>query len=456
LSTEPEFSRHELLLDKPLPSSPEIEKQSLGLVFLDNSLIVQLVESVKPEDYYIPSCQKIYSAMITLFKAGSDISVNLVAEELKIRGELEKAGGYIFISSLTYGIPHTDNLAPYVKIIKGKSSLRNLYQVTNSIQSEIFNETDDSSVVIDRATKSILEVASNVSKKGFVHVSSRLDSIIAKSEAMQGHGMLVTGLPTGFQDVDEITSGFQPGDLVIIAARPSMGKTSLVLNLAANAAIQTGKAIGIFSLEMSEESLIVKLLCSQAKVDLKRFRAGMLSNSELNQLTIAALNLEDTQIYIDDTPAISSLDIKSKARRLQGELARHGKELGGIVTDYLQLMGVEKNRSREQEVNQLSADGKTIAKELGIPHIMVSQLSRACESRTDKRPILSDLRESGSIEQNADTVIFLYREEYYNKQTEHKNIAEVIVAKQRNGPTDTKYLRWDPFITRFDSLTQHF
>lgn len=447
---EPEFPPRELLLEKPLPSSPETEQASLAVVFLDNTLLAELIELARPELYYSRPNRNIYEAMIRLFELGEPIEPISVANKMRELGTLESSGGVLYLAKLQYGQPSVNSIKNYAKTIKGKFLLREVIHAANKAELDARSDPEDPSLVVDNSTKAFFAIASEEHRKGFVHIATPIDDVLTKSESLQGHGVLVTGLPTGFQDVDELTSGFQKQNLVIIGGVPSMGKTALALNIGMNAALRHGKIIGIFSLEMSEEEVAMRMVCTEARVDIKKFRAGMLSGQERQRLNVASIDILDARLFIDETPGVGSLEIRSKARRLQAEQGG----LDGIIVDYLQLMSSERGRSREQEVSQLANDLKSIAKDLNVPVIAVAALSRASAARTDKRPILSDLRESGAIEYAADTVIFLYRDEYYNKMTEQQNIAEVIIAKQRNGPTDTKLLRWDRTITRFDPLSQ--
>lgn len=446
---EPEFAPREHLLERPLPSSSDTEQASLAVVFLDNSLLPELIELLKPEHYYSLPNRNIFLAMIRLFELGSPIDPITVANKMRELGTLDQSGGVLYLTQLRYGVPGISSVKSYAKTIKGKFLLREVIHAANKAEADARAETEDPSIVVDNSTKAFFEISAEEHRKGFVHIATPIDDVLTKYELIQGHGVMVTGLPTGFQDVDELTGGFKKQNLVIIGGAPSMGKTALALNFAMNAALRHGKIIGIFSLEMSEEEVATRMVCTEARVDIKKLGAGMLSSQERQRLNIASIDILDAQLFIDETPGLGSLEIRSKARRLQAEQGG----LDGIIVDYLQLMSAERGRSREQEVSQLANDLKSIAKDLDVPVIAVAALSRASAARTDKRPILSDLRESGAIEYAADTVIFLYRDEYYNKQTEHQNIAEVIVAKQRNGPTDTKMLRWDRTITRFDPLS---
>jgi len=436
------------ILEKPLPSSPEAEKAILGAVILDNALIAQAIEMLKPTDFYVPSHRRIFSAMIALFERGSEINPILIAEELRKDNSLDSSGGVLFLTNLTYGLPHVTSIAQYAKVVRGKSLLRQLVKVANKITAEALEEEDEPQNILDHAEHSIFALADERIRQGFEHIKHPAERVLEKAEAVEHRDLVVTGVPTGFRGLDSLTSGLQKQDLVVIAARPSMGKTSLALALAQHAAIQSNAVVGVFSLEMSAEALAMRMLCSEANVDAQKFRSGFLSNDEWARLGKALGKLGDARIFIDDTPAISVLEMRAKARRL----ATEQKQLDLIMVDYLQLMSGSTRRfeSRQQEVSQISRELKALAKELNVPLIALSQLSRAPENRTDHRPQLADLRESGAIEQDADVVAFIYREEVYNRSDDNKNIAELHVAKQRNGPTDTIYLA---FLNQFAKFT---
>ena len=438
------------ILERPLPSSPDTERALLGSILLDNSLIAQAVELLKPECFYVPSHRRAFVVMTVLFERGSEINPILVAEELRRDNSLESVGGMLFLSNLSFGLPHVTSILPYAKIIRGKFLLRQLVRVANKISAEALEEEDEPQHILDHAEHAIFALADERIRQGFEHIKHPAERVLEKAEAVEHRDMVVTGVATGFRGLDALTSGFQKQDLVVIAARPSMGKTSLALTLAQHAAIESKAVVGIFSLEMSAESLAMRMLCSEASVDAQKFRSGYLSNEEWSRLGKALGKLTEARIFIDDTPAISVLEMRAKARRL----ATEQKQLDLIVVDYLQLMSGASHRfeSRQQEVSQISRELKALAKELNIPMVALSQLSRAPENRTDHRRQLADLRESGAIEQDADVVAFIYREEQYHKSDENKNIAELIVAKQRNGPTDTVYLAFLNQFAKFADL----
>jgi replicative DNA helicase len=443
-------STRDQMLERPLPHSAEAERAILGAIVLDNGLVNQAIELLRPDDFYVRAHQHLFRAMISMSERGAEINPILLGEELRRDGALEQVGGIAFISELTYGLPHFTNLAHYAKVVKDKSMLRQLVKVANKITSEALEEEDEATLILDHAEQMIFALADERTRQGFAHVKPVADGILEKVQELGGRGSVLTGLTTGFAELDKLTSGLQPSDLIIVAARPSMGKTSLCLTLAQNAAIQANAVVGVFSLEMSKESLVMRMLCSEGHVDAHRFRSGFLSRDEWARLAGALGTLSETKIFIDDTPGISVLEMRAKARRLAAEQ----KRLDLIIVDYLQLMSGSSRRSesRQQEVSQISRELKGLAKELNVPLVALSQLSRAPEARTDHRPQLSDLRESGAIEQDADVVAFIYREEQYNRTEENAGIAEVIVAKQRNGPTDTVQLAFLKEFTRFENM----
>jgi replicative DNA helicase len=443
-------SAHDQLLERPLPNSAEAERAILGSVILDNGLVSQAIELLKPEDFYVPSHRRVFLGMISLFERGSEINPILIGEELRREGELEGVGGVTFITNLTYGLPRFTNIAHYAKIVRDNSLLRQLIKAANKITSEALEAEEEAELILDHAEQAIFALADERTRQGFAHVKPVADHILEKVQEMAGRTAMLTGLTTGFNELDTMTSGLQPSDLIIVAARPSMGKTSFALTLAQNAAIHAQAVVGVFSLEMSKESLVMRMLCSEGHVDAHRFRTGFLSRDEWGRLAGALGRLAETKIFIDDTPGISVLEMRAKARRLAAEQ----KKLDLIIVDYLQLMSGSSRRteSRQQEVSQISRELKALAKELNVPLIALSQLSRAPESRTDHRPQLADLRESGAIEQDADVVAFIYREEQYNRTEENAGIAEILVSKQRNGPTGIVKLAFLKEFTRFENM----
>ncbi|HVE55562.1 MAG TPA: replicative DNA helicase [Pyrinomonadaceae bacterium] len=444
----PEATR-EQYLEKPLPSSAESERVILGAILLDNQLITQAIEQLSPDDFYSPLHRRIYKAMTALFERSERIDPILIGEELKKDGSIDSIGGVASITNLTYGLPHFSDILDYAKVVKDKSIVRNLIKVCNQITSEALAEEDDAKDVLDNAERMIFALADERSRQGFSHIQPIAESVLAKvQEYAKRESHALTGLSTGFRDLDEKTSGLQKTDLIIIAARPSMGKTALCLTLAQNAAILEKAVVAVFSLEMSKEQLVMRMLSSEAKVDAHRFRTGYLTRDEWGRLAEAIGTLSEAKIFIDDTAGISVLEMRAKTRRLFAEQ----KKLDLIVVDYMQLMsGSKKTESRQQEVSQISRELKALAKELQVPVIALSQLSRAPEARNPPRPMMSDLRESGSIEQDADVVAFIYREDYYKPTEENAGIAELLISKQRNGPTGTVKLAFLKEFTRFEN-----
>lgn len=444
-------NRREQYLEKPLPSSEESERVILGSILLDNSVIAEAVEHLKPEDFYSPLNRRVFAAMIALFEKQKQIDPILIGEELKKEGSFESIGGISTITNLTFGLPHFSNVAEYIKVVRDKSVIRNLIRTCNAITGEALAEEDDAELILDAAEQKIFEIAESRTKQTFSRISPIAERVIARvKEHAAGESSGITGLSTGFREVDELTSGLQRTDLVIVAGRPSMGKTALCLTIAQNAALQSKAVVALFSLEMSKEQLVTRMLSSEAHINAHRFRTGHLMTNEWERLAGAIGTLADTRIFIDDTPGISALEVRAKSRRLAAEQ----KQLDLIVIDYLQLMGSaagRRNENRQQEVSQISRELKALAKELDVPVLALSQLSRAPEARSPPKPLMSDLRESGSIEQDADVVAFIYREDYYKETEENKGLAELILAKQRNGPTGTVRLAFLKEFTRFEN-----
>ncbi len=444
----PEF-RREQFLERPLPSSEDSERVILGAVLLDNALISQTIELLKIDDFYSPLHRRIYKAMVSLFESSRRIDPILIGEELKKENALESIGGVAAITNLTYGLPHFSDLQEYIKVVRDKSMVRNLIKVCNQITSEALAEEDDAANILDHAESMIFALAEERTRQGFSHIQPIAETVLAKvQEYAKRESHALTGLATGFRDFDEKTSGLQRTDLIIVAARPSMGKTALCLTLAQNAAILEQAVVAVFSLEMSKEQLVMRMLSSEARVDAHRFRTGYLTRDEWGRLAEAIGTLSEAKIFIDDTAGISVLEMRAKTRRLFAEQ----KKLDLIVVDYLQLMsGSKRTESRQQEVSQISRELKGLAKELNVPVVALSQLSRAPEARNPPRPMMSDLRESGSIEQDADVVAFIYREDYYKPTDENAGIAEILISKQRNGPTGSVKLAFLKEFTRFEN-----
>jgi replicative DNA helicase len=434
-------------LDKGLPSNVEAERSILGAILLDNAVCNQAIELLRREDFFLDSHRRIFDKMVSLSERLMPIDLITLSDELRRAGEFEQIGGATYIASLIDGVPRTDTIEPYAKLVKQKSMLRKLISASQQIVSLAFEEEDDADVIIDKAEHMIFQIAEDRVRQGFQYIGDVAHRRLEQIEQMAGRPEMITGVPTGFTDFDRMTSGLQRQELVVIAARPSMGKTALALNMAQYAA-KNGNVVGIFSLEMSAEQLVSRLLCSEARVDAHRLRTGYLNREEWARLADALRRLCETKVYIDDSAAVSVMEMRAKCRRLKAE---HGLDL--LIIDYLQLMaGRGRIESRQQEVSQISRDLKGLAKELDIPVVALSQLSRAPEQRSEHKPQLSDLRESGAIEQDSDLVCFIYREEVYNPTDENQGTAELIIGKQRNGPTGVVPLAFLKEFTRFENM----
>ena len=433
--------------DKGLPSNVEAERSILGAILLDNAVCNQAIELLRREDFFLDSNRRIFDKMVALTERLMPIDLITLSDELRRAGEFEQIGGATYIASLIDGVPRTDTIEPYAKLVKQKSMLRKLITASQQIVSLAFEEEDDADVIIDKAEQMIFRIAEDRVRQGFQYIGDVAHRRLEQIEQMAGRPEMITGVPTGFTDFDRMTSGLQRQELVVIAARPSMGKTALALNMAQYAS-KNANVVGIFSLEMSAEQLVSRLLCSEARVDAHRLRTGYLNREEWARLADALRRLCETKVFIDDTAAVGVMEMRAKCRRLKAE---HGLDL--LIVDYLQLMaGRGRIESRQQEVSQISRDLKGLAKELDIPVVALSQLSRAPETRSEHKPQLSDLRESGAIEQDSDVVCFIYREEIYNPTDENQGTAELIIGKQRNGPTGTVQLAFLKEFTRFENM----
>lgn len=433
---------------KTLPVNIDAEQSVLGSMLKDKNAIVQAVETLKSDDFYKDSHKIIFGTVLSLYQKDIPVDMITLLEELKSTNKLEECGGITYVSEVSGSVISTANVHSYIKIVKDKSILRKLINTSTTIIEECYENQSNVESVIDNAESKIFNIAENRSTSDFEPMSDILERGFLQIENVFNNKGQVSGVSSGFTDLDSKTSGFQKGDMILIAARPSMGKTTFALNIAENAALRGGKSIAVFSLEMSKEQLSYKLLCSQANVDMLKLRTGDLQDKDWENIAKASGPLANANIYIDDTAGTSVMEMRSKCRKLKME---HGIDL--IIIDYLQLMsGSTQSESRQQEVSEISRSIKALAKEMQCPVIALSQLSRAPEQRADHRPMLSDLRESGSIEQDADLVMFLYRDEYYDKETEDKNVAECIIAKQRNGPVGTVKLAWLGQYSRFGNL----
>lgn len=433
---------------RSLPQSIEAEQSVVGSMIIDKSAIAKVLERLEEEDFYRDGHKVIYKTILDMFR--NDIAVDLLTllEYLKSTNMLERAGGVTYITELSSSVPTTANLSAYIKIVSDKSTLRKLIKASTAIIEESYNNQSQVENVVDIAEKKIFNLAEKRTSKDFEPLGDVLERGFAQIEKLFNNKGEITGVGSGFADLDAKTSGFQSGDMILIAARPSMGKTTFALNIAEHVALREHRSVVIFSLEMSKEQLAYKLLCSEANVDMLKLRTGTLEDKDWENIAMAAGPLSKAKIYIDDSAGVTVMEMRSKCRRLKME---YGIDL--IVIDYLQLMsGGASSDNRQQEVSEISRSIKALAKEMECPVIALSQLSRAPEQRADHRPMLSDLRESGSIEQDADIVMFLYRDEYYNKETEDKNIGECIIAKQRNGPVGTAKLAWLGQYSKFGNL----
>ena len=437
-------------LSRNPPQNISAEQAAIGSMLLQEDAILRTVEILKPEDFYRKSHEIIYRCISELFDKNNGVDLVTLTEELKRKDLLEKIGGVTYLTNLINSVPTAANIEYYVRIIEEKSILRNLINNATKIISMGYEEKEDAKVLMDRAEHLMFEVSNRNLGQAFVPIKEILQDSFEKIEDLYHRDEYITGIPSGFVEFDDLTTGFQPSELIVIAGRPGMGKTAFSMNIAQNAAISKNTPVAIFSLEMSKSQLVQRMLCSEARVDAHNLRKGRLAESDWPTLSMAAGRLSSAPIFIDDSAGATSLEIKAKARRLK---AQH--DLGLIIIDYMQLMQNSfRAENRQQEISEISRSLKSLARELNVPVIAVSQLSRAVEQRIERRPRLSDLRESGAIEQDADLVIFIYREEYYKPKTEKKGTAEIIISKQRNGPTGTIDLAFIKEYAKFENLTR--
>jgi replicative DNA helicase len=447
----------DLQLERGMPASLDAERSILGAILLDNLAYNEAAESLKSDDFSLDSHRRIFARMIELMETGRPIDIITLTEELSKKREVEAVGGVAYLSSLTEGLPRRPSIEQYVKIVKDKALLRGLIHACTNAIARASEQAEDATDIIDAAESAIFQIAENKLGQGFLGITDIVKQSFGSIDKLYERGQRITGLETHYEKLDEMTSGLQASDLVIIAARPSMGKTAFAINIAENAAVRDKKVVGVFSLEMSREALLLRLLCSQSRVDSHKLRTGFLGRDDYSKLVQGMAALADAPIFIDDSPGISITEMRAKARRLMQSQGR----LDLIVVDYLQLVsggGAKRYENRTQEVSAVSRGLKALAKELRCPVVALSQLSRAPESRGkgEQRPQLSDLRESGSIEQDADVVAFIFREEYYYRKDEVppelEGVAEIIIAKQRNGPTGSLKLAFIKNSTRFENL----
>jgi replicative DNA helicase len=437
-------------LHKLPPQNLEAEQSVLGGILLDNHALNAVLEILVAKDFYSEAHRRIFAAILALSERGDPIDLITLSNSLKDRKQLDSVGGAVYLASLVDNVPSAANVAYYAKIIKNKAILRGLIGTATEIITNSFQTGADVDQVLDEAEHAIFEISENKIRPSFYPFRDIIKKSIETVEHLFENKEMVTGVATGYERIDDLTSGFQKSDLIIIAGRPSMGKTAFALNIASHAALESGIPVAIFSLEMAKEQLALRMLASEAKVDSQRIRKGFLGETDWEKLVGAAGRLSEAPIFIDDTPAITVLEMKAKARRLKAE---SGLEL--ILLDYLQLMrGGAYKDSREQEISEISRSLKALAKELNVPVVALSQLNRKVEDRTNRRPQMADLRESGAIEQDADVIAFIYRDEVYNKSEDNpeRGLAEIIIGKQRNGPTGVVKLAFLEKYTCFENL----
>ena len=442
------------MIDRIPPHNNEAEQSVIGAIFLEPQALITAAEVLVPEDFYRMAHQKIFTTMLNLSDRGQAIDVVTVTEELSAKKELEDVGGISYLTEIANSVPTAANIVHYANIVEEKALLRRLIRVATTIVEDGYTREDEVEALLSEAEKNMMEVSNRKNAGDFKHIKDVLVQTYDNIELLHTQKGDVTGIPTGFTDLDKITAGFQRNDLIIVAARPSVGKTAFALNIAQNVATKTTENVAIFSLEMGADQLVMRMLCAEGNIDAQIMRTGALQAEDWRKLTMAMGSLSNAGIFIDDSSGIQVNEIRSKCRRLQQE---HG--LGMVIIDYMQLISGsgKAGENRQQEVSEISRSLKGLARELEIPVIALSQLSRGVEQRQDKRPMMSDLRESGSIEQDADIVSFLYREDYYDKETENENMIEIIIAKQRNGPTGTVTLAFAKEYNKFVNVdwSQH-
>ena len=440
-------------LAKIPPHDIDAEQAVLGSMLTDKDAVNAAIETLKEDAFYREDNRAIYQAIINLYSKSEPIDIITLKDELESMDKFEQVGGYEYLASLPDKVPTTANVQKYIKIVEEKAILRKLIKTANEIIELGYDPAEDVEDIMDNAEKKIFDIMQSKNQKGYTPIKDVLVESFTKLEELYNRKQHITGVPTGFVELDYKTAGLHGSELILVAARPAMGKTAFALNIATNAALRGNAPVAIFSLEMSKDQLVNRILCSEAMVDSNKVRTGKLEEDDWVKLAGAIGPLSESEIYIDDTPGISVMEIRTKCRKLKME-----KNIGLVVIDYLQLVqGSNKGQaSREQEISEISRSLKILAKEINVPVIALSQLSRAVEQRPDHRPMLSDLRESGAIEQDADIVMFLYRDDYYNKESEKKDIAEVIIAKQRGGQTGTVELLWMGNYTKFVNLEKRF
>ena len=441
------------MIDRVPPQNIDAEQAVLGAMLIKKEAIAEVSQILRPEDFYRDAHKIVYEAMLTLFNKNEPADIVTVSEYLNNENLMEKVGGVTFITALANTVPTAANVTYHAKIVREKADLRHLINTATDIAGMAYESSDDVSDVIDKSEKMIMEVANRQNVSAFTPMRDIVMETFDKINVLYENKGGLTGIPCGFTDLDKLTSGLQASDLILVAARPSMGKTAFTLNIGAHVALKEHKNVAFFSLEMSKQQLVQRMLCSEGGIDSQKLRKGELDKTDWSKLVNVANKVAEAPLYIDDTAGITVMELRSKARRLKAE-----KGLDLIIIDYLQLMqgrtGKGATDNRQQEISEISRSLKAVARELNVPVIALSQLSRSVESRQIKRPMLSDLRESGSLEQDADIVMFLYREDYYDPETVNKNITEVIVAKHRNGPVDTVKMFFKKEFTRFNDLSK--
>ncbi len=439
-------------LGKVPPHDIEAEQAVIGSMLTDKDSVISAVEVLKEEDFYREDNKVIYGAIMNLYNRGEPVDIITLKDELVTLGKFEGIGGLEYLAELPEKVPTTANVEKYIKIVEEKSMLRTLIRTANELIVLGYDQTQEVEDIMDVAEKKIFNVMQRKNQKGYSSMKDILVDSFTQLEELYNRKQHITGVPTGFADLDYKTAGLHNSDLILVAARPAMGKSAFALNIASNAAVRANVPVAIFSLEMSKEQMGNRILCSEAMVDSNKVRTGKIEDEDWAKLALASGELSESQIFIDDTPGISIMEIRAKCRKMKLE-----KNIGLVVIDYLQLVqgSSKKGGSREQEISEISRSLKILAKEINVPVIALSQLSRAPEQRPDHRPMLSDLRESGAIEQDADIVMFLYRDDYYNEESEKKNVAEVIIAKHRAGSTGTVELLWLGNYTKFANIEKY-
>ena len=444
------MARTDDALRKVPPQNVDAEESVLGGILIDATALDRVIEVMGEADFYRESHRKIFRAMLGLSERGEPIDLITLNDSLRGRDELQAVGGATYLAELVDRVPSAANIATYARLVREKAVMRSLISVSNEISERCYDGQEDIETFLDEAERLIFDVSEQRVRPAFTKVGDMIMDTIKTVEQLYERKELVTGVPTGFLDLDRMTAGLQPADLIIIGARPSMGKTSFALNIAQHVALHHQVAVGVYSLEMSRDQLVLRMLCSEARVDLSKVRTGYLGERDFPRLALAAGRLAEAPIFIDDTPAHNVLEMRAKSRRLKREA-----NVGLIVVDYLQLMrGLTAEENRNQELSEISRSLKALAKELNVPIVALSQLNRQVEQRADKRPVMSDIRESGSIEQDADVIMFIYRDEMYKVDSQDEGVAEVLISKQRNGPTGTVRLAFRREYTRFENLVE--